>query len=98
MLSDAKHRAQFHFLLLNIPKQGTAGLLSVPDDLLATSFDLNDLDEHNFPIEHDASLSRADYYENNGDNYSFNQSIFDTVLSYYAGMSHTSIPVAAAAK
>lgn len=37
---------------------GGAGLLSVPGNLLATSFDLNDLDEHNFPIEHDASLSR----------------------------------------
>lgn len=39
---------------------GGAGLLSVSNDLLATSFDLNDLDELNFPIEHDASLSRAD--------------------------------------
>jgi hypothetical protein len=77
---------------------GGAALLSVPGNLLATSFDLDDLDEHNFPIEHDASLSRADYYENNGNNYSFNQSIFDTVLAYYNGMENTSIPVAAAAK
>ena len=77
---------------------GGAGLLSVPNNLLATSFDLNDLDEHNFPIEHDASLSRADYYLNNGDNYDFNQTIFDTVLAYYDGMEATSIPVAAKAK
>jgi len=77
---------------------GGAGILSVPANLLATSFDLNNLDEHNFPIEHDASLSRADYNINNGDNYSFNQSIFDTVLKYYDGMNEASIPVASAAK
>lgn len=77
---------------------GGAGLLSVPGNLLATSFGLDNLDEHNFPIEHDASLSRADYYEDNGDNYSFNQSIFDTVLVYYEGMNDTSIPIAAKAK
>lgn len=77
---------------------GAAGILSVPGDLLATSFDLNDIDEHNFPIEHDASLSRADYNLNDGNNYSFNQSIFNTVLAYYDGMENTSIPVAAKAK
>lgn len=77
---------------------GGAGLLSVPHNPLATSFDLNNLDEHNFPIEHDASLSRADYYLNRGDNYDFNQTIFDTVLAYYNGMASTSIPVAAKAK
>ncbi|TVY75661.1 putative sterigmatocystin biosynthesis peroxidase [Lachnellula suecica] len=77
---------------------GSLGLMSVPDNLLATSFDLNQLDEHNFPIEHDASLSRADYYLNNGDNYSFNQTNFDQVLAFYEGMNETSIPVAAKAK
>lgn len=77
---------------------GGAGLLSVPNNALATSFNLDNLDEHNFPIEHDASLSRADYNLGNGDNYSFNQSIFDTVLSYYGDMVNTSIPVAAMAK
>lgn len=60
---------------------GSAGLLSVPSNTLATSFDLNDLDEHNFPIEHDASLSRSDYYLDNGDNYIFNETIFDDVLA-----------------
>jgi hypothetical protein len=65
---------------------------------LATSFDLNDIDEHNFPIEHDASLSRADYYLDNDDNYSFNQTIFNEVSAFYSGMSETSIPVAAKAK
>jgi hypothetical protein len=69
---------------------GGAGLLSVPGNLLATSFDLNNLDEHNFPIEHDASLIREDYYVN-GNNYSYNQIVFDEVLKFYDGMNETSI-------
>jgi hypothetical protein len=77
---------------------GSAGLLSVPNTPLATSFDLNNLDEHNFPIEHDASLSRSDYYLDNGDNFSFNQTVFDEILAFYKGMTATSIPVAAKAK
>jgi hypothetical protein len=77
---------------------GTLGLLSVKNNPLATSFDLNDLNEHNFPIEHDASLSRADANLNNGDDYTFNQTIFDSVMAYYEGMNVTSIPVAAKAK
>jgi hypothetical protein len=44
------------------------------------------------------SLSRADYYEHNGDNYSFNQTIFNPVLASYEGMNETCIPVAAKAK
>lgn len=77
---------------------GAAGLLSVPNNPLATSFTLKDIRKHNFPIEHDASLSRADFNLNNGDNWMFNQSIFDTVLKYYDGMTDATIPVAAAAK
>lgn len=77
---------------------GGAGLLSVPSSPLATSFTLKDIRKHNFPIEHDASLSRADFNLDNGDNWMFNQSIFDTVLAYYDGMTETSIAVASAAK
>lgn len=78
---------------------GTAGLLSVPGNPFATSFNLDNLNEHNFPIEHDASLSRSDYYASpTRDNHSFNQTIFNQVLSFYASQSETSIPVAAAAK
>ena len=77
---------------------GGAGLLSVPNNPLATSFDPNNIDEHNFPIEHDASLSRANYYLDNGDNYSFNETIFNEVLTFYNGMTNISIPVAAKAK
>jgi hypothetical protein len=77
---------------------GAVRILSVPNSPLATSFDLNDSDAHNFPIEHDASMSRADRNLNNWDTYSFNQTIFDSVLAYYDGMENTSIPVAAKAK
>jgi hypothetical protein len=77
---------------------GGAGLLSIPANPLATSFDLANLNEHNFPIEHNARLSRADNYENNGDNYSFNQTIFKSALAYCGGINATSIPVAAEAK
>lgn len=73
---------------------GATGILSVPNSPLATTFDLNNLDAHNFPVEHDASLSRADKNLNSGDNYSFNQTDFDTVLAYYDGMENMSIPVA----
>jgi hypothetical protein len=77
---------------------GGAGLLSAPANLPSTSFDLGNLNEHNFPIEHDASLNRADNYENNGENHSFNRTIFKSALAYYDGMNATSIPVAAEAK
>jgi hypothetical protein len=70
----------------------------MPETCLLTSFDLENLDGHDFSIEHDASLSHADYYEDNGDNYSFNQTTFDTVLAYYNGMKATSISVGARAK
>lgn len=74
---------------------GGGATLSNPDPLAGT-FNMDQLREHNFPIEHDVSLSRQDYYQ--GDNLNFNQSVFDEVLSYYEGMTHTSIPVAIAAQ
>ena len=87
-------------MLAQTSPQSLVVLLSfqIPGNLLATFFNLNDLDEHNFPIEHDASLSRADYNLNDGNSYSFNQSIFDIVLAYYDGMENTNILVAAEAK
>jgi hypothetical protein len=74
---------------------GLMGLQSAPNPLSST-FDLNDLDQHNFPIEHDASLSRQDAYF--GNDYSFDQKIFNQVLAYYEGMEETSIPVASKAR
>lgn len=74
---------------------GAAGLLSSPDPL-GGSFDLNDLDQHNFPIEHDASLSRQDAYF--GNDYSFYSPNWDMVISHYNGTNYTSIPLASKAK
>lgn len=45
-------------------------------------FDLSDLNAHN-AIEHDGSLSRADAHT--GDNYSFNQEIFDSYMKHFDG-------------
>ncbi|KAK1566001.1 Chloroperoxidase [Colletotrichum navitas] len=44
------------------------------------TFHLNDLNKHDL-IEHDASLSRADIFF--GDNWSFNQTIFDETKSHW---------------
>ena len=74
---------------------GAAGLLGSPDPA-SGSFDLDALDRHNFPIEHDASLSRQDAYF--GDDYSFYSPNWQQVLSYYKGDSFTNIPHAAAAR
>jgi len=73
---------------------GAAGLLSAPYPL-AGSFDLNMLDQHNFPIEHDGSLSRGDAYF--GDNHSFNATIFNSFLSNFHGAATTTIPSSSAA-
>ncbi|KAI6352279.1 hypothetical protein MCOR25_009460 [Pyricularia grisea] len=45
-----------------------------------STFHLNDLNKHDL-IEHDASLSRADIFF--GDNWSFNQTIFDETKSHW---------------
>jgi hypothetical protein len=57
---------------------GGLGLLSSPR---LVAFDLNDLDQHNFPIEHDASLSREDAYF--GNDYSFNSGIWNETRSFF---------------
>lgn len=67
---------------------GAEGIGSDPN-FLSLSFDLDQIDHHDMVIEHDASLSRAD--ASTGNNYSFNQTIWDTVLAYYSGMVETSI-------
>lgn len=62
---------------------------------LAGEFDLDMLREHNFPIEHDMSLSRLDIYQ--GDNLDFNQGVFNQVLKAYGGRKTATIPVGASA-
>ncbi|EME41501.1 hypothetical protein DOTSEDRAFT_135407 [Dothistroma septosporum NZE10] len=74
---------------------GAVGLLSSPNPA-AGSFDLDDLDEHNFPIEHDASLSRLDKYF--GNNYAFNQKTWDATLSFFHGQTKTTTPTASKAR
>ncbi|KAI2793986.1 hypothetical protein POX_a00576 [Penicillium oxalicum] len=46
----------------------------------ATTFSLDDLSHHNI-LEHDASLSRRDYYD--GDDHSFDSATFDQTRSYW---------------
>lgn len=61
---------------------GGTGFLSNPLPITGF-FDLNMLNQHNFPIEHDASLSRMDAFL--GDHVSFKQEIFDQVLDFFEG-------------
>ncbi|KAF2216224.1 hypothetical protein CERZMDRAFT_109174 [Cercospora zeae-maydis SCOH1-5] len=73
---------------------GGLGLLSSSNPL-GVSFDLPDLDQHNFPIEHDASLSRQDDFF--GDDHDFNNDIWQQTLSFFDGSSMTSLLDAAEA-
>lgn len=75
---------------------GLVGTASSPNPL-GGSFNLNDLDKHNFPIEHDASLSRQDFFFS-GDDYSFYQPSWNMVLNAYGSKTITDIPTAAKAK
>lgn len=61
---------------------GGAGLLASPNPL-GGAFDLDDLDQHNFPIEHDGSLSRQDDFF--GDDHNFNSSIWKRTVSFFKG-------------
>jgi hypothetical protein len=70
---------------------GQGATASNPNPLAGT-FNMDELRQHNFPIEHDVSLSRQDFYQ--GNNLDFNQEVFDQVLAFYDGMERTTIPVA----
>jgi len=74
---------------------GALGLLSSPAPLLG-SFDLSDLDQHDFPIEHDGSLSRQDAYY--GNDYSFYNPHWQQVLSFYDGLNVTNTKQASLAR
>lgn len=67
------------------------GLLS-EDGIL----DLNSLNRHENGIEHDGSLSRADEFD--GDNHSFNQTIFDEYMSNFEGLETVTLKDAAIAR
>jgi hypothetical protein len=74
---------------------GGAGLLSSPNPL-GGSFDLSDLSQHNFLIEHDASISRQDaalgnpqpFYDPNWQQY----------IRFFDGKATTDIPTTSRAK
>lgn len=74
---------------------GAVGLLSSPNPA-GGSFDLDNLDIHNFPIEHDGSLSRLDKYF--GDNADFNQQTWDATVAYFNGLIKTTTPTASKAR
>ncbi|CAK1358570.1 unnamed protein product [Cercospora beticola] len=69
---------------------GQGATVSNPNPLAGT-FNMDQLRAHNFPIEHDVSLSRQDFYQ--GSNLNFNQDIFNQVLAFYEGMERTSLPL-----
>jgi hypothetical protein len=74
---------------------GAAGLLSSPNPL-GGSFDLSDLNQHNFPIEHDASMSRQDAALGNPQ--PFYNPNWQQYISFFDGKTLTDIPTAAHAK
>jgi Peroxidase, family 2 len=72
------------------------GGLGASPNPLGLTLDLADLDKHNF-IEHDGSLSRADFGEG-GDDHTFNPDIFHAFMSGFAGLDNTTTESAAKAK
>jgi hypothetical protein len=74
---------------------GGAGLLASPNPL-GGSFDLDDLNMHNFPIEHDASMSRQDAAL--GNDQPFYNPNWQQYISFFDGKATTDIPTAAEAK
>jgi hypothetical protein len=74
---------------------GGAGLLASPFPL-AGSFDLDDLNMHNFPIEHDASMSRQDAAL--GNDMPFYNPNWQQYITFFDGKDRTDIPTASKAK
>jgi len=74
---------------------GGAGLLSSPNPL-GGSFDLDDLNMHNFPIEHDASISRQDAALGNPQ--PFYNPNWQQYIGFFEGKATTDVPTASKAK
>lgn len=74
---------------------GGAGLLSSPNPL-GGSFDLSDLNQHNFPIEHDASMSRQDAAL--GNDQPFYDPNWQQYIRFFDGKTTTDVPTASKAK
>ncbi|KAI9722652.1 MAG: hypothetical protein M1812_001583 [Candelaria pacifica] len=84
---------------LNFDTEFTIAAVDVYKNFTTTGYkntlNLDDLDHHGIPGEHDGSLSRNDAYF--GDNHSFNKTIFNTVAAHFHGKT-ISIPDAARAR
>lgn len=74
---------------------GTIALQANPG-LFSTSFDLNDVKKHNFPLEHDASLSRQDAFFNRDQ--SFDNDVWSQTLSHFEGLDTATIQAASDAR
>ena len=72
-----------------------AGTIGMGLTHLNGKFDLDALNKHN-AIEHDGSLSRAD--ASTGDNFSFNQTIFDSYMAFYDGVAEANPELAGKAR
>ncbi|KAF1919446.1 Peroxidase, family 2-domain-containing protein [Ampelomyces quisqualis] len=69
---------------------------TVAPNPLGGSFDLDDLNTHNFPIEHDASMSRQDAALGNAQ--PFYNPNWQQYISFFDGKTTTDIPTASKAK
>ncbi|KAH8810774.1 Chloroperoxidase [Xylogone sp. PMI_703] len=84
---------------------GTTALAANPENPQTTTgpppadafFNLDQLDEHNFPIEHDCSLSREDFFVS-GDDHTFVNNIWASVLNVFSGRTPVTLETAAAAR
>ncbi|CAA9956707.1 Peroxidase-2 multi-domain protein [Pyrenophora teres f. maculata] len=74
---------------------GATGLLASANPLSLT-FDLSDLNQHNFPTEHDVSISRPDAYF--GDATAFNETVWKSFFSFFAGKATTDLDTTAKAR
>lgn len=96
MLTDAmKDTFNMGFDIRTILAVG--GVFASPTALQDGKMDLDQLDKHNY-IEHDGSLSRAAIHMG-GDDHTFRQDIFDTVLAFFPNdtSARTSVDAASAA-
>ena len=86
------------FSVINVDAGVSGGLFLGADKLGLLDdgiLNLDNLNKHN-GIEHDGSLSRADFFD--GDNHSFNQDFFDEYISNFEGLDTITLSDAAKAR
>ena len=82
---------------LDVATATALGGLSTAADPSIGTFDLDDLNKHSL-VEHDGSLSRADFAERGHDAHTFRPDIFDTVLSFFRGSEVVTVETPARAR